>query len=65
MIIIRNLSFAAVIGSMLSLERVMLGTFGDAQSLFTLQMEAATGAGAFVLLLMLAAGLFIRARRII
>ena len=42
----------------------MLGTFGNAHSLFTLQMEAATGAGAFVILLILAAGMFVRAKRI-
>lgn len=54
MVMIRNISFASAIGSMLSLERTMLGTFGDPSDTFTLWMEAATGMGAFILLVLMA-----------
>jgi len=56
-ILLRSASLAAAIGSMLSLERGMLGTFGDPADSFTLVMEAATGMAAF--LSILALGLYL------
>ena len=46
----RDISLVSAIGSMLSLERSMLGTFGDASDKLTFIMETATGAVAFVLI---------------
>lgn len=56
-ILFRSASLAEAIGSMLSLERGMLGTFGDPSDRFTLVMEAATGMAAF--LSILALGLYL------
>ena len=52
--ILRKLSLASTIGSMLLLEFSMLGTFGDPTSTASFAMEVATGAGACILLLLLA-----------
>lgn len=41
--VLRNISLVSAIGAMLSLERSMLGTFGNPFSSFTLIMEAASG----------------------
>ena len=62
-IMIRNLSFAAALGSMLSLQRTMLGTFGQAGAEFNIRMEAGSGAAAAVILLLLALGLVIISNR--
>ncbi|MCR4633058.1 MAG: hypothetical protein K5648_02910 [Erysipelotrichaceae bacterium] len=48
--LIRNVSFVSAIDSMLSLERMMLGTFGDAKDLFTLWMETCSGMAVFLLI---------------
>ena len=58
-VMIRNLSMAAATGSILSLERTMLGTFGSPDVPFNRWMEAATGAGAFIILLVMSVNLFI------
>ncbi len=58
MIFIRDLSLAAAIGSILSLQRTMLGTFGDPSFRFNTIMEASTGMGAFLILLFLAFRLY-------
>ena len=50
---LRNISLVSAIGSVLSLQRSMLGTFSDAQDLFTITMEATTGAGAFLLIILI------------
>ena len=50
LILLRNISLASTAGSILSLERAMLGTFGDAADSFTFVMETATGAGVFLFL---------------
>jgi len=63
MIALRNIACAGAIGAMLSLERAMLGTFGDAAGAFARTMEAASGAEAFVLVLALGAGMIAAARR--
>ena len=51
LIALRNISLSAATGSMLLLERAMLGTFGNPESAKTRIMESWTGAGIFVLLL--------------
>lgn len=48
---LRNISLVSTIGAVLSLERSMLGTFGDAKDAFTFIMEALSGAAAFILIL--------------
>jgi len=45
---LRDISLAGATGAMLSLERMMLGTFGNASDTFSLVMEATSGAAAFV-----------------
>lgn len=57
LIILRNISCAAAVGSMLSLERGMLGSFGDASDSFTKVMEAVSGAVAFLLLVLMGIGM--------
>ena len=58
-ITLRNISCAAAIGSMLSLERAMIGTFGNAADPESIVMEAATGAGAFILINLMGIGLIL------
>lgn len=48
--VLRNISLVSAIGAMLSLERSMLGTFGNPFSSFTLIMEAVSG---FVLIILI------------
>ena len=57
-LMIRNLSLAAAIGSILSLERTMLGTFGEPGLEFNVRMEAYTGFATFIILLVIALNLF-------
>jgi len=57
--LLQNVSLVSAIGSLLGLERTMLGTFGNPMDTFTLRMEAATGMGAFLLLLVLSVGMII------
>lgn len=64
MIMIRNLSLASALGAMLSLERTMLGTFGQSGANFNMQMEAGTGMLVFILLLFLAYNLYRASQRI-
>ena len=61
MITLRNISCAGAIASILSLERSMLATYGDISSTFSRRMEAASGAVAFVLLIVLGVGMIIHA----
>jgi hypothetical protein len=49
----KDVSLVSAIGSMLSLERGMLGTFGDASDKLTLILEASTGAVAVILILLI------------
>ncbi|MBR4163522.1 MAG: hypothetical protein IKR11_08375 [Solobacterium sp.] len=60
---LRNISFISAIGSVLSLERSMLGTFGNATSSFTAKMEAGTGGTAFVLIVITAILTLAKARK--
>ena len=57
MLVNRNVAFASAVGSMLSLERSMLGTFGNPADVFTTQMETYTGGAAFILLIVLEIGM--------
>ncbi|MBR2801543.1 MAG: hypothetical protein IKE21_02960 [Erysipelotrichaceae bacterium] len=57
----RDIALVSAVGSLLSLERGMLGSFGDPCGSFTLQMEAGTGAGAFLLIVII--GIFTLKRR--
>jgi len=50
-IIEKDISMISAIASMLSLERGMLGTFGDPKEQFTLYMEASSGMAAFLVVL--------------
>lgn len=47
---LRNISLVSAVGAVLSLERSMLGTFGNIEDSFTLIMEAMSGFAAFVLI---------------
>ncbi len=51
--VLRNISLVSAIGAMLSLERSMLGTFGNPFSSFTLIMEATSGFVGFVLIILI------------
>lgn len=52
MIMIRDLSLASALGSILSLERTMLGTFGVITDSFNIRITAFTGFLVFVILLL-------------
>ena len=53
-IMIRNLSLASALGSILSLQRTMLGTFGNPEDDFNLKMQAGTGWLVFTVLIIMA-----------
>lgn len=53
-IMIRNLSLASALGSILSLQRTMLGTFGNPEDDFNLKMQAGTGWLVFMILIIMA-----------
>ncbi len=53
-IMIRNLSLASALGSILSLQRTMLGTFGSPEDVFNLKMQALTGWLVFMILIIMA-----------
>ena len=59
-VIRRDVSMVSSLGSLLALERGMLGTFGEPSSRFALIMEAATGAVVFLLILMIGISLMAR-----
>ncbi len=59
MITLRNISCAGVLVSLLSLERAMLGTFGNASNHFSLMMQAWSGGIVFVILISLGIGMLI------
>ena len=57
----RDIALVSAVGSLLSLERGMLGSFGDPNGSFALQMEAGSGFGAFLLIVLI--GIFTLKRR--
>ena len=63
MITLRNISCASAIASMLSLERGMLGTFGDQNERFVRIVESSSGAVAFILLIGLGIGMILFANK--
>lgn len=50
---VKNTSFVSAVGSILSLQGMMLGTFGGADLNFNRIMEAFSGAGAFLIIVIL------------
>ena len=60
LLIERNISLMSAVGGLLSLERGMLGTFGDPTDRFTLIMEITTGAGAFLFIALIGLSLFMK-----
>lgn len=64
LIALRNISCVGMVFSVLSLERAMLGTFGDASESFSRIMEAASGAGAFIVLIAIGLGMIRRSNRL-
>lgn len=63
MICCRNISCASALASVLSLERSMLSTFGDAAGSFSLLAQAITGGASFLALILLGTGMLILSRR--
>ena len=62
-ILLRDIALVSVIGSVLSLERSMLGMFGVPEDSFTDMMEEVTGAVGVALILMIAVLLLRRSKR--
>ena len=60
LLIDRNISLMGAVGALMSLERGMLGTFGDAASRFSLTMEMLTGFGAFLFITVIGIILFFK-----
>lgn len=63
MIMLRDISLAGTIVSVLSLERSMLGTFGNAEDSFSMTMEIISAAVAFVLIIGIAVSMIVQSRR--
>ena len=64
LITLRNIGCADAAMSMLILEHAMLSTFGDGTSGFARTMDAAVGAGVFLIVLTLGVGLLLESRKI-
>ena len=64
LIMLRNITLAGTIVAVLSLERAMLGTFGNAEDSFTMITESATGGFSFVLIIAIGVGMIIQAGRL-
>ena len=62
MIMLRDISFAGTIVAVLSLERSMLGTFGNAEDGFSTTMEIISGAVAFVLIIVIGISMIMQAK---
>ena len=60
MIMLRDISLAGTIVAVLSLERSMLGTFGNAEDDFSRTMEIISGAVAFVLIIGIAISMIVQ-----
>ena len=52
-IMLRNISLASAVGSILSLERSMLGTFSTSTDPFTFVMEGVSGLAGFAIVVLL------------
>ncbi|MBR5666476.1 MAG: hypothetical protein IKW95_02185 [Lachnospiraceae bacterium] len=64
LIMLRNITLAGTIVAVLSLERAMLGTFGNAEDSFTMITESVTGGVSFVLINAIGVGMLIQAGRL-
>lgn len=62
-ILLRDIALAGAIGSMVSLERAMLGTFGDATDDSSTIMEIISGAAFYVIILVIGLALLSRSRQ--
>ena len=62
MIMLRDISLAGTIVAVLSLERSMLGTFGNAEDDFSTTMEIISGAVAFVLIIVIGISMIMQAK---
>lgn len=62
-IMLRDISLAGAIASVLSLERAMLGTFGNAGDKFSITMEISSGAVAFILIVIIGISMMIQSHR--
>lgn len=62
MIMLRDISLAGTIAAVLSLERSMLGTFGNAEDSFSMIVEIISGAVAFALIIGIAISMIVRSR---
>lgn len=62
MIMLRDISLAGTIVAVLSLERSMLGTFGNAEDGFSMTMEIISGAVAFVLIIVIGISMIMQAK---
>lgn len=63
LVMLRNISLAAAAGSILSLERSMMGTFGSSTDRFTYTMEGVSGLVAFLFVVLLALSMIVRSVR--
>jgi len=61
-LILRNVSCVAAVGSILSLERSMLGTFGSSTDRFTYVMEGISGLAGFLIVTALGVSMLLRAK---
>ena len=52
-IMLRSISLASAVGSVLSLERSMLGTFGSSTDQFTYVIEGISGLAGFIIVVLL------------
>ena len=63
LVMLRNISLAAAAGSILSLERSMMGTFGSSTDRFTYTVEGVSGLVAFLFVVLLALSMIVRSVR--
>ncbi len=63
LITLRNINCADAAVSMLALEHSMIATFGDGEYRFALVMDAATGAAAFLTIILLGIGMVIKSTK--
>ena len=62
-IMLRDISLVSSAGAILSLERSMLGTFGDAKDLFSMTMTIISGACSFLFVIAVGVSMMVRAGR--
>ena len=62
-VMLRNISLASAAGSILALERSMMGTFGSSTDRFTYTVEGVSGLVAFLFVVLLALSMIVRSVR--